>query len=143
MIFGSGSAKFTYSGSTVLLEYSNLRPNWCQRSYTDNESIYDHYKTIVFEGDYNDFWVDVNLHQYVGPSSPSIKFDEIYPYLFQYVVFYPHSDSAAISGSGNTPAIFFIDDMKHSYYTEDYVAKDMLSIHFKSISYTNISGSLI
>ena len=145
MIFGSGSAKFTgVAGvpAVVTLENSIIRPEWCNRNYSVNQAISDHYSTFKFHGDYSEFWVDLNLYQYTAPDDPTDKFAEIYPYLYTDVYFWPHVDGKAISGSNGIPTKFFIDEMKHSYLSDDFTTKDVLSIHFKSVNYTVISGSI-
>lgn len=138
MLFGTGSAKFTYSGSTITLENSTMRPDWYMPNINSTVSIHDHYTTINFPGAYSEFTVDVNLHQYANPTA---KFDELYPYLYRYVHFFPHSDGNAISSSNHSASVFFIDSMKHSYVNNDDVRYDMLSIHFKSIKYTEIPSA--
>lgn len=140
MLFGSGSAKFTRSGSTVSLDYSNIRPSWVNRNFSKKQSIYDHYTTVDYYGDYSNFWIDVNLYQYTSSIG---KFNEIYPtYLHNYVYFWPHNDGYAISGSDGQPTVFFIREMEHKYLSNDDATKDVLSIHFVSIDYATISGSL-
>ena len=154
MLFGTGSAKFTTTNgsATVLLEYCNIQPDWCLRNIGVRTSIYDHYHTYEFRGDYSEFTVVLNLHKY---DDPSVKFQEIYPYIYTEVYFWPHVDAYAVSGSNPDfvvggpvvpewiPSVFFIDSMEHSYYSEDYVEKDILNIHFKSVRYTSLTGSIV
>jgi len=140
MIFGTGSAKFSRSGSDVLLQNSILEPNYITRNVITTTSIHDHYNTYNFLGDYSDFNVKINLWQY---DDATIKYNEIYPYLYSYVYFWPHEDGNAITGSDGNPALFFIDKISHEYNTSIDVDKDIIKIHFKSVGYTNITGSLI
>jgi len=136
MLFGTGSAKFERSGSTVLLEHSNIRPNWCVRNIETQRSVFDHYTTATFIGDYSDFWIDINLFDYTSSVG---KYNEIYPtYAYSYVYFWPHADGNAISGSNNKPSVFFIRDMEHRYLSDTDARRDILSLHFVSTDYTDI-----
>jgi len=140
MLFGTGSAKFERSGSVVLLEHSNIRPNWVVRDLNKRISIHDHYTSVVNNGDYSDFWVDINLFDYTSSVG---KFNEIYPnYLYAYGHFYPHLDGNAISGSDGKPSVFFIREMEHKYISDTGADKDVLSMHFVSTDFTNLTGSL-
>ena len=139
-LFGTGSAKFEVSGSTVTLDYSNLRPNWVESNISIRRSIYDHYITFDNVGSYSDFWIDINLWEYTIPEQ---KFAEIYPtYLYAKVYFWPHSDGFAISGSDNKPTVFFIKDMAHRYIDPTITNKDILSLHFVSTDFCHLTGSL-
>ena len=145
MIFGTGSAKFDNSGSTVLLENSTIIPEYSDRNISIVTSIYDHYHTYEFLGDYSEFTVKLNLWKYTSlTENPIDKYNEIYPYLFTSVHFWPHEDGNPIMSDTGT-ASFFIDDMKHSYlFGEQADAnEDVLYIHFKSEGYTNLSGSIL
>jgi len=139
MIFGSGSSKFEFSGSEVNLEYSNLYPNWDITNIGNTVSVYDHYTTYDNFGSYAEFTVDVNLFQY---NDPNTKFNEVYPYLYKTVYFWPHSDGPAVSGSGGKPLPFFIKGMSHKYHSNDYVQNDILSITFVSLDYIDVSSSI-
>jgi len=141
MIFGSGSAKFDYSGSVITLEYSNLRPNWSNKIVKTITSIYDHYTTYYSPGYYSDFYVDIDLTKY--GTNDYVKFNEVYPYIYTKVYFWPHEDGNAISGSDGKGVVFFIDGMEHKYYSNDFVQNDILTIHFTSTDYTTLTGSLV
>lgn len=142
MLFGSGSSKFQSGATTVLLEHSLIEPDYCIRNISTTTSVYDHYHTYDFHGDYSEFTVQLNLFKY---DSPVDKYNEVYNYLYTNVYFWPHVDGVAISGSNNEGMLFFIDEMKHKYLFNDeaMAEQDVLYIHFKSLSYTSVSGSIV
>jgi len=139
MIFGTGSAKFEFSGSEVLLEHSNLYPNWDISNIGRTVSIYDHYTTYDNFGSYAEFTVELNLFKY---DDPTIKFNEVYPYLYKTVYFWPHVDAPAASASSGQPLTFFIKNMQHRYHSSDYVNNDILEITFSSLDYVDVSSSI-
>ena len=147
MLFGSSSSKISFSGSEVMLYYSNLRPVWCENNINTIRSVWDHYTTFDNIGSYSDFWVDIDLWKYdydaiTGGSAD--KMEELYPlYLFQKVHFFPHSDGNAVSGSDGKPSVFFIKEFKHSYVLNTQANEDRLSIHFVSTDFTTLTGSLV
>lgn len=142
MIFGTGSVKFERSGSEVLLENCLIEPNYTLRNIGIRTAVYDHYHTYEFHGDYSEFTVRLNLWKY---DSPTTKYNEIYPYLYKYVYFWPHADGNAISGSDGNHVAFFINSIKHEYLLNDEAdaGEDVLYINFKSVDYTNITGSIL
>lgn len=146
MLFGTGSAKFERSGSIVTLEHSNLAPNYAIRNISVITSVYDHFHTYDFLGDYSEFTVQLNLWKYQSlTETPSDKYNEIYPFLYTLVYFWPHEDGQAVSGSDDEHMPFFIDSIQHSYLfgSQADANEDVLFIHFKSEGYTNLTGSLV
>lgn len=139
MIFGSGSAQFQKSGSSVCtLDYSNLYPEYFITDEIEHKSVLTGHKSYTTLGDYSNFKVEVNLYKYSNPLS---KFNEIYQYIHDDVYFWPHNDKKAISGSNGQPVKFHITNMELSYL-KDFNYKDLLTITFEANDYTYLSGSL-
>lgn len=139
MIFGVSGSKFQSSGgSEVLLENSILTPNWVDSQYIEKTSIVNGNKTFDTLGDYSDFTVLVHLFKY---NSPVTKFQEIYQYNHNDVYFCPHLDGSYIKTSTNATASFTITDMKLGFL-DSYNQYDILTIKFKSKTYTDITTNI-
>lgn len=139
MIFGTGASKFDYSGSVVTLDHCILNPNYIISDNVDATSVLTGHKHITNLGDYSSFDVSVYLYKYAVPSA---SFMTLYSYLHKNVYFWPHSDGKAISGSNGKPVPFNITNMSIDYIT-DTDFSEMITLHFESTDYTNVTGSLI
>lgn len=139
MIFGSGSAQMQQgTGSIVVLQHSNIVPEYIITDEKEHKSVLTGHKTFTTLGDYSKFRIDINLYKY---DNPTTTFQTLYPYIHNNVYFWPHSDGKAISGSNNLPVEFHITDMKLSYLG-DHLYRDLLSIEFEAVDYTDISKGL-
>lgn len=139
MIFGKSGSKFEYSGSTVMLEHSNIIPKYIDSDNIENKSVLTGKKNFINLGDYSSFDVPVYLYKY---TSSKDVFLDLYSYLHKNVYFWPHSDGKAISGSSGNPVTFNITNMDLTYLNNiDF--PEYLIMHFESNEYTNISGNII
>ena len=139
MIFGISESKFTYSGSTVLLDHSNLIPQYMIPDNRENTSVITGHKALINLGDYSSFDVVVELHKYTASSA---AFTNFYSYLHKNVYFYPHREGQAISGSNNAGIPFNITEMEINYLNNtDFDVR--LKMHFEATGYTYLTGSLI
>ena len=133
MIFGSEEPKFiTQTGVTVLLEHSNIEPNWMTPNLIEHPSVLNgHREWVEVSGEHAEFIVTVNLHKYASAEN---KFREIYLHRKEEVYFHPHKDKAAIRDADGNKVLFKIVEVTpfYLYYDEAYVNYDALMIKFRS-----------
>lgn len=144
-IFGTGYPVFIVSGSNtvVTMSYSTINAEYVEPNIIEHQSVINGARNYITSeadgfGDYSNFTVNIHLFKYAIPSA---SFSNIYQYNHQDVFFKPHSDGSTIKDSSNADVVFNITSMALNYLdTPDF--KDVLTVEFKSKSYTNLANSL-
>lgn len=135
MIFGLEQAKIKLKNEEIILEYSNLEPEFLKPILLEYPSPLNSYRNFVYLGDYAEFKIELDLTKY---DNKNTFFSKLKNFENQLVIFYPHKDQQAIKDLAGNDVLFFLT-IKPYYFNND-VEQDMILMTFSSVGFVDYRG---
>lgn len=136
MIFGLDAPKIKISEEIIVLESSNLEPEFMKPIFIEHTSPLNGDKTFIYLGDYASFKVQINAFD---TEDPAILFGQLKNIEGGLVVFYPHKDEQAIKDKFGNDVLFFVSTVEPYYFNND-TRYDIIQIELLSVGFVDYKG---
>ncbi|MBS3945345.1 MAG: hypothetical protein KGZ42_07600 [Melioribacter sp.] len=136
MIFGLEQPQIKIGEEILLLNNSNLEPEFMKPIYIEYTSPLNGEKTFIYLGDYASFKIQVNAFDI---DDSEFLFQQLKKIEGELVVFYPHKDEQAIKDKFGNDVLFYISAVE-PYYLNNDSQFDIIQIELLSVGFVDYSG---
>lgn len=137
MIFGLEAPQIKIGNEIIVLEKSNLQPDFLTPVVIEYVSPLNGDKNFIVLGDYAGFRIQINSFETISATTLFLLLKAKEKNL---CVFFPHKDGQPIKDKAGNDCLFFISSVK-PYYLENDVEFDMVEITFNSVGFVDLSGT--